>query len=140
MLIVSSFVDALIDDAFYGKGLKSPLALDPATGDFQRLEADALVRQGIIDLLATRTFDRVMYEGYGLDLPDALFEDVEVMAAIIPQRVQMTIDMFEPRVSQTRAFARIVDETMIDVQIDWVLRRTGTPGNLVYPFYTQLGG
>ena len=130
----------LLEQQILGSGLASPLATDPATGDFARVSGAADVQQCILDLLDTRVGERLMREDEGSPFPPLIFENIGGLVLVIPPLTVEAIQRYEPRVTRVTARATIVDVTTVVASISYYLRATGSPDSLVYPFYTQPGG
>ena len=127
--------NSLVARSVLGKGLLSPLEIDPGHLDFKRVEGAENVKACIIDLITTRVGERLMNEDIGTLLPDALFENREGILDILPIQLVEVITRFEPRVAQVQAIAKPFGETGVNVELSWVLRSTGRRENLVWPFY-----
>jgi phage baseplate assembly protein W len=129
--------NSLLEETVLGKGLKSPLQEDPATGDFARISGAENVKQCIKDLLATSIGERLMNEDAGADLQDLLFSDPDAVVDLAPRRVADAIRRYETRVKDVRVGAERVGDRQVDVEVSWTLRSTGTRDSLVYPFYVE---
>ncbi len=132
--------NSLVEREPLGRGLASPLSIDPVTKDFRRLEGPDKEKQGIIDLLTTRVGERVMNEDFGTRLPPLLFENADGLVEVLPVHVVEAINRFEPRVRNPKAKAAVIGNTTIKVEVSWELRTSGRRESLVYPFYLQPEG
>ncbi len=129
--------NTLIERAALGKGLKSPISIDPFTKDFETTEGADNVKQCVIDLITTRVGERVMNEDFGTHLPPLLFENIDGLIDILPVHVIEVLTRFEPRIFDVQARAVRYAETTINLQISWTVKATGRRDNLTYPFYTE---
>lgn len=137
-IVLSNYI---LDQQVLGSGLISPLTTDESTGDFQRVSGPDNVRQCIIDLLGVRVGERVMREDDGSPFPPLVFENAAGLVNVLPMLSVEAILRYEPRVTNVTAKAVIANPTTVSVSISWVLRATGTPDSLVYPFYLEpVGG
>ena len=132
--------NSLVEREPLGRGLASPLSIDPVTKDFRRLEGPDNVKQCIIDLLTTQVGERVMNEDFGTRLPPLLFENADGLVDVIPVHVVEAISRFEPRVRNPKARATVIGNSTIQVQISWEIRTSGRRENMTYPFYLQPEG
>jgi phage baseplate assembly protein W len=135
MAIVLS--NQLLEQQVLGIGLVSPLTTDPATGDFATVSGAEDVNQCIRDILSIRVGERVMREDDGSPFPPLVFENAEGLVVVLPKIAVDTIVRYEPRVSRVQATAAIIQLSTIELSIRYVLRATGTPGSLVYPYYLE---
>lgn len=126
--------NSLLELEVLGIGLKSPLEIDPATGDFMRVFAGENVKNCIIDLIGTLIGERLMSEDIGTGVSRALFESQEAVIDILPHQVIEAINQHETRVTRATATAVPQGQHTVNLHVRWLLRSTGTPGSLVYPY------
>lgn len=124
----------------YGRGLAWPLRVDPATGGLATVSGEANVLTCIRALLSTRVGERVMSEDVGIVLPDLLFENRQGVMDILPLRIIDCLNRFEPRIYRVQAKAVPFEPNGINCHVGWVLRSTGSPSNLTYPYYLRQQG
>lgn len=129
----------LEDRPALGKGLRSPLWRDPATGGFQAANAEDNVKACIADLVNTEIGERLMNEDFGTIIPRALFESMQVAIDVLPVNIREAIVLYEPRVTDVRCSAVAQDETAVRVDVSWTVRATGRSGSLVFPYYLEGG-
>jgi phage baseplate assembly protein W len=127
----------LLARATLGKGLASPLTVDPATGDFKKVSEEENVANCILDLILTRVGERVMNEDIGNEMPQILFDNIDGAEDILPIHVIDVIRRYEPRVRDVAARVSREGDTKLVLSVGWILKATGQPGNVVYPFYAQ---
>lgn len=132
-----TLANSIVNQSFLGKGLKSPLTVDPATKDFSKVQGSENIKQCVLDLIMTSVGERVMNEDIGASVNEMLFMDVVAVADILPVRIIETINRYEPRVTDVVATAEITGETQVDVHVSWKLKSTGSKDSLVYPFYVE---
>lgn len=73
---------------------------DPVTGDLQRVENDAAVRQSIRLLVLTAINERVFQPGLGSTLSQLLFEPLdEITTTIVAKTIADSVRQFERRAS-----------------------------------------
>ena len=128
--------------AFLGRGFAFPPKIDPATGHFEMTEDEEDIRQSIYIILMTRKKERAMLPDFGcnlqeyvFDLPDASFE-VKII-----REVEDALTKYEPRVRGVK-----VDmdrsrsgEGKVYLNIQYTVRATNNPNNLVFPYYLEEG-
>ena len=127
----------LLDRPTLGRGLRSPLWRDPATGGFQSLSGPEAVKARILDLIDTAVGERVMKEDFGAQAAGSLFESQVSVIDVMPIRFREAIVRFEPAVTRVAASGRPLDETTVIIDVSWYLRATGQPDGLVYPYYLE---
>lgn len=140
-LVPSALPSAVLGrtSTFLGKGLRSPLREDPATGGFQTVSAQANVSQCLKDGILTRFGERVMAEPCGTLARTLLFEESEVVADLLEPSIKDFVDRFEPRVAlqsvTVEETSNTGDVVSFRCAIVYVVRATNTRHNLVFPFY-----
>jgi uncharacterized protein len=133
-------VSELDDRAFLGRGWAFPMAADGNDADLVAYEED--VRQAIRIILGTNQGERVMRPDFGAGLRALTFEPLSTTTlAMVRLRTEQALIAWEPRID-LRAVRVSIDPATpgrLLVTIDYVVRRTNTFYNLVYPFYLQEG-
>lgn len=137
---ILTLANSLIDRDQLGKGVKYPLTMDKATGDFARVANEDNVRECIYWLIATRVGERVMNEDFGTTANDSLFQDIEAVADVLPFQIADVIARYEPRVTHVKLKTERTGVSDLRITITWIVRSTGRGGSLVYPYYTEPAG
>jgi phage baseplate assembly protein W len=127
---------------FLGRGWAYPVNLDPQTGLVATAEFEDDVKQAI-RILGTVPGERVMRPDFGCGIYDLAFEVID--SATLVRITNVVIDAltrYEPRIELINV---LVDpyraaEGVLEVNIEYRVRRTNQTGNLVYPFYFREGG
>jgi phage baseplate assembly protein W len=130
-----------VANEFLGTGWRFPLLPD-AAGRLGYVEGDASVEQSLRILLLTDHGERMMRPDFGCKAPRLVFAPGSVQnLALIETAVREAVRDWEPRVEldDVRAEADLKDATRVTVAIRYRVRRTNTPGNLVFPFYLASG-
>lgn len=99
-------------------------------------EADD-VHQSLQILLATRRGERPMQEGFGCDLGDVMFEEIDAdLESRVGSLLYNAILEHEPRIA-LRAIAVTATATagVLEIRIDYGIRGTNSRFNMVFPFY-----
>lgn len=124
--------------SFLGQGWGFPPTFTQGGADVNMVEGVVDVHQSLQILLATRTGERVMQEGFGCDLNDYLFEEIDNrLVGNLTDLIKTAIMRHEPRVDLDRVD---IDQSkdrqgLIMITIDYTVRTTNTRFNMVYPFY-----
>jgi phage baseplate assembly protein W len=103
---------------------------------YARYEED--VEQAVEIILRTSRGERVMLAGFGAGLRDFLFApNSPATHRRVEEAVRRALVDHEPRITVERVAARAsADEAnLMEIEIDYVVRRTNTSFNRVFPFY-----
>jgi Bacteriophage baseplate protein W len=128
---------------FLGRGWAFPLLPGPS-GGLTYVEGDQDVEQSLRIVLLTRLGERPMRPAFGSRVVEHVFAPGSTRyLGLIEQAVREAIRDWEPRVDLLEAHATTDedDPTQVKVSIDYVVRRTNSRQNLVFPFYLgEVGG
>ncbi|HMF57058.1 MAG TPA: GPW/gp25 family protein [Pyrinomonadaceae bacterium] len=122
---------------FVGTGWRFPILPDE-TGGLGYVEGDTNVEQSLRILLLTDLGERVMRSDFGCRAPRMVFAPgSEQSLRLLETTVSEAVRDWEPRIDleEVRAETDIEDETRVIVNISYLVRRTNTRNNLVFPFY-----
>jgi Bacteriophage baseplate protein W len=122
---------------FVGSGWAFPLRTDP-TGRVALASGTEEVEQSIRLILMTAPGERPMRPEFGCAVHDYVFAPADASTAgDIAYAVRVAINRWEPRVELGDVTVRFdaVDRGVLYVDIEYSLRGTNSPRNLVFPFY-----
>jgi phage baseplate assembly protein W len=128
------------DSTFLGTGWGFPPEFGPRGARMADGEDD--VREALRILLSTKPGERVMHPAYGCGLHQMVFEAVnESSVAEIKDVVERAVLFFEPRVTLVAVTVDTgdLDEGLLGIGLDYVIRTTNSRSNMVYPFYIAEG-
>ena len=128
---------------FLGRGWSMPVELDPRTGLVATVAYEADIRQSILIILETAPGERVMRPNFGCGIHELVFAAVD---STVLQRIRSLVEE-----ALRRCEARIdvlgvtVDEDatsegVLNIELEYRVRKTNQVGNLVFPFYFREGG
>lgn len=123
---------------FLGQGWAFPLATN--AGQVQWSGGNDDIRQAIVIILQTMPGERVMVPTFGCRLGELQFAaDNAATRGLAKLYTQQALDLWEPRIDVQRITASIDadNRSRLLVSIDFVVRETNRPDNLVYPFYLK---
>jgi phage baseplate assembly protein W len=122
---------------FIGNGLVFPIQLDGGSGVLST--GLDLVRASIKNILAFTIGDRYLLGEFG-SLLDNLIEEPndDVLGAALNQYVSDAILRWEPRVVNISTTITRVNDTMVELSLQYYIKNAQTPDNFVYPFYQQI--
>jgi uncharacterized protein len=122
-----------------GKGWTVPLQPDDRTGKLNYESGAEKVRQSIWIILDTEPGERIMRPSFGCGLRRYLMKpNTSSTRALIEREVRNALVTWEPRIDlQSVDITPGDDPSLILIQINYLHRRDGQKGNLVYPFYLE---
>ena len=125
------------DSGFLGTGVAFPVGTDGG-GRLGTATGTEDVEQAIRIVLGTAKGERVMRPDFGCGIHDYAFAVVDATTRTrVETSVREALARWEPRVvveDVTATTAEASDGRLL-VEIDYRVRATNAPGNLVYPFY-----
>jgi len=133
---------------FLGKGLKFPFTFYRRTGGAQvsttTSQEHAHIHESILQILGTRPGERFMNPEFGAHLKDLVFEQNDViLRGLVRHYVIDAIKRWEKRVQviaiEFEDSPKNTDQNVLLVRIRYRVIKTQIEGNMVYPFYRELG-
>ncbi len=126
------------DSSFLGRGWGFPPTFDRITLGVEMVEDDLDIHQSLHILLSTGLGERLMLPTYGSQLPEMVFASMTTsLANQIRDFLSQAILYWEPRIEVLSI--EISDTATLDGRLDitvsYIIRRTNTRSNLVFPFY-----
>lgn len=127
--------------AFLGKGFAFPVSVDPVSGRMQTADNEESIQQAIYLILMTRKGERVMRPEFGCNIHAYAFETMDFgIISQMEESVREALILWEPRIKDIEVY--IVPgkkEGVMEIHIQYLVRSTNNPYNLVYPFYLNEG-
>ncbi|MEG0454415.1 MAG: GPW/gp25 family protein [Bacteroides sp.] len=126
-------------DAFLGRGWSFPPRLTENGTSMAAFEQD--IEQSLQVLLSTSPGERVNRYDYGCPLRHYVFETI-TMEVTVQMRNDITraITLFEPRITlEEVSFEEYVERGLLLIQLTYIINRTNSRSNMVYPFYLNEG-
>lgn len=127
---------------FMGRGWAFPVRVEPATGRIATAADEEDIQESILIILQTAKGERVMRPDFGCGIHDLVFAAVDTATlAQVKRNVEDALRTYEARIDVTRVQARagnLINGQLI-IEIDYRVRQTNQPGNLVFPFYFREG-
>lgn len=128
----------MADQSFLGTGWSFPPAFGRGGGDVELVSGKDDIEQSLQILLATRLGERVMQDGFGCDLHDLLFEEMDQnLVNNITRMITDAILFHEPRIKLDAldVSESDVQQGLLLISIAYTIRNTNSRFNMVYPFY-----
>jgi len=131
-----------LDKVFLGRGWAFPFRVEPASGRVATAADEEDIRQSILIILKTAKGERVMRPDFGCGIHNLVFAAVDTATlAQVKRDVADALRDYEARIVVTGVQARagnLLNGQLI-IEIDYRVRQTNQPGNLVFPFYFREG-
>ena len=127
---------------FLGRGWGFPPAFDSNACTVQMLEREEDIRSSLEILLATALGERTMLPGYGCNLEELLFENLNTTTkTIIGDKIRTAILYHEARIDVEKitldTFREL--EGIVLIEVTYRVRSTNSRFNFVFPFYREEG-
>ncbi len=129
-------------ESFLGTGWSFPPTFTKADQGVAMTSDVDDINGSLTILLSTRLGERVMQSKYGCNLDVLLFESINTsLKTYVKDLVKTAILYYEPRILVEKI--AINNDTEVEGQlllsIDYVIRKTNSRHNFVYPFYKNEG-
>lgn len=122
---------------FIGKGWAFPLRTDQ-TGGIALVSNERELEESIRLILATSPGERPMRPEFGCAVHDYVFAPADAATAgDIAYAVRVALERWEPRITLEDVIVRFdaVETGTLFIDINYTIRGTNDPRNLVFPFY-----
>jgi len=121
---------------FLGVGLAFPIQVNAKGGvKLQRYEDD--IKEACMIILGTALGERAMRPDFGCAVYDLIFDPADAsLAGKIEFYVENALKRWEPRIEVKSVEAKLYQEKVL-VDVSYVVRRTNTEDNFVYPFFRK---
>ena len=127
---------------FLGVGWKFPPQVDPVTGRMQTSGYEENIAESVRIILSTRKGERMMNPEFGCSLFQYLFGETDYTTLVQMERAaEEALVIWEPRIRDISVHAQVdpKDSSRVNLFIEYWVRATNNPFNLVYPFFLQEG-
>lgn len=127
---------------FLGKGWKFPPKADYATGRVETVSEEEDIAEAVRIILFTRKGERVMRPEFGCGIQKFMFAEMDYGTVREMEReITDAITTWEPRVIEPEAEVNLdrLQEGMVQIRVQYIVRSTNNPYNLVFPYYIQEG-
>lgn len=127
---------------FLGTGWGFPIEADPLSGRIKAVSQEEDIRQAIRLILMTRPGERVMRPEFGCRIYEYAFGTADYTSlSRMRHAVEEALELWEPRITDVQVEVRLENGAsgLILIEIDYRVRSTNNPYNLVFPFYLNEG-
>lgn len=129
-------------NSFLGRGFKFPIQADEMTGKMKTSAYDEDIKEAIYLILMTRKGERIMKPEFGCGVHDYAFGTLDYTSLSMMERsVREALALWEPRITDVEVNLTVDDkkDSCVLISIDYTVRSTNNPYNLVFPFYMNEG-
>jgi phage baseplate assembly protein W len=129
-------------NTFLGRGWAFPPAFNRQTRSVELVEDEADILNSLEILLSTRRNERIMLPGYGCNPDELLFKPLDLaLKTYLADQIKTAILYHEPRIDVTRVTLEEsgMQDGVVLIKIEFVVRKTNSRKNMVYPFYKNEG-
>lgn len=129
-------------NAFLGRGFKFPIQVDEITGKMKTSSYEEDIKEAIYLILMTKKGERIMNPEFGCGVHDYAFGTMDYTSLSMMERaVREALALWEPRIIDVEVNLTVDDEKegCVIISIDYTVRSTNNPYNLVFPFYMNEG-
>jgi phage baseplate assembly protein W len=126
-----------VAEQFIGAGWAFPLRTD-RTGSIALVTKEREIEESIRLILATAPGERPMRPDFGCAIHDFVFAPADAATAgQLAFEVRASLDRWEPRIDVVDIQVKFdaVDEGTLYIDVQYAIRGTNDPRNLVFPFY-----
>jgi hypothetical protein len=128
--------------SFLGRGWSFPPQFSKELKTVLMTEDEEDIIKSLEILLSTRQGERVMLPGYGCNLNELLFKSLDLtLKTYITDQIKTSILYHEPRIDVIKVSLDESDpvQGLVMIKIEFIVRKTNSRKNMVYPFYKNEG-
>src|SRR5947207_9897465 len=129
-----------LEPAFLGTGWSFPPTFSRPLQGVEMVSGVADIHESLGILFATTPGERIMVPLYGCDLWRMVFRDLTTtLLTELKDMVEQAIILWEPRIDvlSVDVIQDPVEDGLVRIGVEFVVRRTNTRSNFVYPFYMR---
>ena len=131
-----------VNKGFLGTGFKFPVQVDENTGRVKTSSFEEDIKEAIRIILGTQPGERPMSPYFGCPIHAFVFNTMDYTTlSMIEKEVMNSLVMWEPRIKdiEVHAAPSQAEDGLLLIEIDYTVRATNNPFNLVYPYYISEG-
>ncbi len=126
---------------FLGAGWKFPITVNHSTGRIELTYYEENIQESIYIILMTKPGERVMQPEFGCHIYDYLFQRSDYTVLVQMEHVvREALVRWEPRIRDIQVNASVpAGGEQVLIEVNYRVRSTNNPYNLVFPFYMNEG-
>ncbi len=127
---------------FLGCGWRFPPKTDPVTGRVELSRGEEDIAEAVKIILFTGVGERAMRPEFGCGIRRYAFSDMTAIdIRSMEQEILEALIRFEPRITkiEVKVLKKQARDGILEIRIDYVVRTTNNPYNLVFPYYLDEG-
>ena len=131
-----------MNQKFTGTGWSFPVRPSQQMGQISVSQDELLIEESIRMIIMTRKGERVMRPTFGCDIHDYTFETIDYTnLKQMEYVVEEALTLWEPRINEIEVLAdqHTTEDGCVLIEIQYIIRATNNPHNLVFPFYLTEG-
>ncbi|MEE8573803.1 MAG: GPW/gp25 family protein [Thermodesulfobacteriota bacterium] len=131
-----------INKSFLGIGWGFPPEFNSTSGDVKMVSEEDDIKESIRIILFTAPGERLMNPTFGCALNYFVFNKMDASTLTeIKDEIERAILFFEPRITLDDVIINTdkAYEGILNIEMDYTIRRTNSRRNVVYPFYFNEG-
>lgn len=128
-----------MEHSFLGTGIKFPIQVNKATGEFVMSSEEESVKESVYLILMTEKGERWLRPDFGSSILSYVFTDISLTRiSMMEKEIARTITDNEPRIAKTDVKIRpVMDQGCLIVSLEYTIASTNRKDNLVFPFYFE---
>lgn len=126
---------------FLGVGWKFPVSVDETTGRIRMSQHEEDIKEAIGLILMTRKGERMMKPEFGCGIQEYMFTGMDYTTlSQIEEEIRNALMNWEPRITDVEVEVE-ADKggASLSIHVDYVVRATNNPFNMVYPYFLSEG-
>lgn len=135
-------MDGLFGADFLGSGISFPPRVDAVTGRMQMCGREEDIKEAVRIILFTGKGERAMRPDFGCGIRQYAFSSMSMIDQKgMEEEIRTALVRFEPRITKVEVAVDCagIDGGEAQIRIDYVVRSTNNPYNLVFPYYRNEG-
>lgn len=123
---------------FLGIGWAFPPTFDKRIKSVEMVSEAEDIRQSLYILLSTKQGERIIRPEYGSDVQSMIFEPIDVNTkTYLKESIRRAVLHFEPRITLNEVVVNADEEEegLLLITLNYIIRKTNTRTNMVYPYY-----
>lgn len=126
---------------FLGVGFQFPIQVEENTGRMKIVSYEEDIKEAIWIILSTRKGERIYQPYFGCGIHNYAFETLDyTTVSAMKREIEKALVQWEPRIEEIEVRIKTVPEKgKVEIFIDYVVRSTNNPYNLVFPYYMNEG-